>query len=87
MNFALWLTIIESFASAYAASHGNDIRALGYLRVATGLVTGQQVTDAELQALLDEYQAKVAGNVPTTAEELQELDARLAGRSAAIQSA
>lgn len=87
MNFALWLTIIESFASAYATSQGKDIRALGYLRVASGLFTGQPVTDAQLQSLLDEYQAKVAGNVPTTAGELQELDARLAGRSTAIQSA
>jgi hypothetical protein len=64
-----------------------DIRALGYLRVATGLAVGQQATDAELQALMDEYTAKVAAQTPTTAEELQELDARLAARSAAIQAA
>lgn len=87
MNFALWLTIIESLASAYATSQGKDVRALGYLRVATGLVIGQRATDAELQALVDEYSAKVANQKPTTVEELQELDGRLAGRSAAIQSA
>lgn len=87
MNFKLWLSIIESLATAYATSQGVDIRALGYLRVATGLVTGQQTTDAELQALIDEYKAKTANGTPTTAAELQELDARLAGRSAAIQSA
>lgn len=87
MNFALWLTIIDSFASAYATSQGKDVRALGYLRVATSLVTGQQATDSELQALMNEYSAKVANQTPTTAAELQELDARLAARSGAIQSA
>lgn len=87
MNFTLWLTVIQSLADAYASSQGKDIRALGYLRVATGLGTGQQATDAELQALIDEYSAKVASQTPTTAAELQELDGRLAGRSAGIQSA
>jgi hypothetical protein len=86
MSLLTWLTFVQSLATAYATSQGVDIRALGYLRVATGLVTGQQPTDAELQALMDEYTAKVAGQTPTTAEELQELDARLAARSAAIQS-
>lgn len=87
MNFMLWLNLVQTLATAYSTSQGKDVRALGYLRVATGLVTGQQVTDAELQALMDEYSAKTANQTPTTAEELQELDARLAGRSAAIQSA
>ena len=87
MNFALWLNFIKVLATAYATSKGNDVRALGYLRVATGLVTGQHATDVELRALMDEYNGKVANQTPTTPEELQDLDARLAARSTAIQSA
>lgn len=86
MSLTLWLTFIQSLATAYATSSGKDARALGYLRVATGLVTSQHATDAELQALMTEYQQKVANQTPTTPEELAALDAALAEVSAAIQS-
>jgi hypothetical protein len=87
MNFFAWLQFVQALATAYATSQGKDLRALAYLRLVTTVITGQHATDAELQALMEEYGAKVGGQVPTTVEELQELDARLASRSAAIQSA
>lgn len=87
MNLFAWLQFVQSLATAYATSQRKDVRALGYLRVATGLVASQQATDAELQALMTEYQQKVANQTPTTSEELAALDAALAEVSAAIQSA
>ena len=87
MSLTLWFNFIQSLATAYATSQGKDVRALGYLRVATGLVTGQQATDAELQTLMTEYQQKVANQTPTTSAELAALDAALAEVSEAIQSA
>jgi hypothetical protein len=87
MNLFAWLTFVQSLATAYATSQGKDVRALGYLRVVTTAITGQQVTDADLKALMDEYSAKVASGATTTTEELAELDARIASTSAAIQGA
>ena len=87
MNLVLWFNFVQALAAAYTTSQGKDVRALGYLRVAAGLVTGQQATDAELQTLMVEYQQKVANQTPTTSAELAELDAVLAARSGAIQSA
>lgn len=87
MNLLAWLSFVQTLANAYATSQGKDVRALGYLRLITTAVTGQQATDSELQALMDEYSAKVTNQTPTTVEELQELDARLAAASSAIQSA
>jgi len=87
MNLFAWLKFVETLATAYATSQGKDVRALGYLRVVTTAITGQQVTDADLAALMDEYSSKVASGAPTTAEELAELDARIASVSAAIQGA
>ncbi len=87
MNIAAWLAIVQALAQAYATSQGKDLRALGYLRVVTNGINGQQLTDAELASLMAEYTTKVAGQVATTTEELTELDARLSTRSAAIQAA
>lgn len=87
MNFFAWLKFVEALATAYATSQGKNVRALAYLRVVSNVMTGQQLTDAGLKALEDEYNAKVASGAPTTAEELAELDARIASTSAAIQGA
>jgi hypothetical protein len=87
MNLFAWLTFVQSLATAYATSQGKDVRALGYLRVATNVVNGQRATDADLEALIGEYTEKVASGAPTTTEELAELDARLGATSAAIQGA
>lgn len=87
MNFFAWLQFVQALATAYATSQGKDARALGYLRVATGLVNSQHATDAELQALMVEYQQKVANQTPTTADELTALDLALAQASSAIQNA
>jgi uncharacterized Rossmann fold enzyme len=87
MDLFAWLQFVQTLATAYATSQGKDIRALGYLRVITTAVTSQQVTDAEIKALMDEYSAKVASGAPTTSEELAELDARIDAASAAIQGA
>jgi hypothetical protein len=86
MNFFAWLQFVQALATAYATSQGKDARALGYLRVATGLVNGQQATDAELHALMTEYQQKVANQTPTTADELTALDLALAQVSGQIQA-
>lgn len=87
MNLFAWLTFVQSLATAYATSQGKDVRALAYLRVVTTAITGQQATDKELKALMDEYSTKVASGAPTTTEELTALDARIASNSAAIQGA
>lgn len=87
MSYFAWLQFIQALATAYATSQGKDVRALGYLRLATGLVSGQRATDAEIQSLMAEYQLKVASQTPTTAEELAALDAALAQISGQIQAA
>lgn len=87
MSYFAWLQFVQALATAYATSQGKDVRALGYLRVATGLVISQQATDAELQAIEHEYQHKVAHQMPTTADELASLDLALAKVSSAIQAA
>jgi hypothetical protein len=87
VNLYHWLAFIQALVSAYETSQGKDLRALGYLRVATGLVAGQRATDADLEALAFEYSSKVENQIPTTPEELTELDARLAAQSEAIQAA
>lgn len=81
-----WLQFLQALALTYATSEGKDARALGYLNVALTLASTPRVTAADLYALMDEYKAKVANNVPTTAAELEELDQRLAALSQAIQA-
>jgi hypothetical protein len=87
MDLHAWLAVVNALANAYAVSQGKDTRALGYLRVATGIAAGKRATDAELAEMMEEYNTKVANQTQTTPEELAELDARLAARSAAIQAA
>lgn len=85
MNWFAWLQFMQALAMAYATSQGKDVRALGYLRVAINVVGTPQATDEQLRALMEEYGEKVANQAPTTAEELEALDKRLAELSGAIQ--
>lgn len=87
MNWFAWLQFMQALLLAYGTSQGKDVRALGYLKVAIALSMTPQVTDEALRALMEEYQAKVANQEPTSAAELEELDQRLADLSEGIQSA
>lgn len=82
MNYFAWLQFVQALATAYATSRGRDLRALGYLRLAVALFSGQPATRPDLDALIREYTDKIQDGTPTTAAELAALDAR----SVAIQA-
>lgn len=86
MNYLVWAELALKLALAVAISQGADPRALAYLNLLTAGARARTLTDADLTALKAKYEADVAAGTPVTAEQLAELDQRIAGVSAGIQA-
>jgi hypothetical protein len=70
-----------------AAEKGTAPRELAYINLLTNATTFVALTDADLTDLLHKYEAEVATDVETTAEELEQIAARIEARGERIQSA
>lgn len=87
MKTLLWLNLVTRMATIVAHENGNAPRELAYLQLLTSLTDLAAVTDADLKALQDKYEAEVAGNIPTSADELRALASRIQARGERIQGA
>jgi len=86
MNFELWLQFATSLATVVAQQSGKAPRELAYLQLLTNAATLAAITDDDLAALRTTYEAEVAADYPTTADDLLAIAERIEARGARIQS-
>lgn len=84
MNYLLWAQFVGRLAMVVAAEQGAAPRELAYLNLVTSATTLAALTDADLTLLLHRYESEVAGNVETTAEELEAISERIEARGERI---
>jgi uncharacterized protein YceH (UPF0502 family) len=87
LNLLLWAQIVSRLAMVVAAEKGAAPRELAYLHLLTDATTFAAMTDADLTDLLHKYESERAANVETTADELEQIAARIQARGERIQSA
>lgn len=87
MNFQLWLQFATSLATIVAQQSGKAPREIAYLQLLTNAVTLAAITDEDLTTLKEKYEAEVAADTPTTADDLLAIAERIQARGERIQDA
>jgi hypothetical protein len=87
MNYLLWAEFISNLAKVIAEQNGAAPRELAYLSILTRVSTITSMADADLTELKSKYDAEVATNVETSADELYDIVDRIQSRGDRIQGA
>ncbi len=87
MNWILWTSLVTRLAAIVATQNGAAPRELAYLSLITTATEAFNLTDQDLTALKEKYEQEAAAGAPVTADELDEIAARINARSERIQNA
>lgn len=80
MNYFLWAQLIANLANTVAQQSGAAPRELLYLGLLTKVTNLTSMTDADLTELKQKYEAEVANNVDTSAQDLHDIVERIQAR-------